>query len=312
MQSLLLAAAAAAVASTTSPSSAHPHIVFILADDLGFYDTSIYNLVSPTPTLRKLADEGILLERHYVYRYCSPTRRSFLSGRFPNRITTVQPDDCSATAKNLCSDFLPLAVQTLPEKLVATGAWEAHYVGKGHEGYETTDHLPVNRGFTSHVGFLSGAETYFHGVHGPGCEGGEGSGKFDMWQNHGPAGTDVVANISYSANFYARSTVEIIKRRDTSKSLFLYLPYQNTHAPYELPPAWEVQSFPEMWDHTYANMIHMLDNAVKNVTDALVSEGLWDNTLLVFTADNGGIGKVGNNFPLRGHKVSDPLAFELL
>ena len=105
------------------------------------------------------------------------------------------------------------------------------------------------------------------------------------------------------ANFYAQTTVEIIERRNKSQSLFLYLPYQNTHAPYQLPPAWEVESFPEMWDHTYANMIHTLDTAVANVTDALVSEGLWAETLFVFTADNGGIGAMGNNHPLRGHKL---------
>ena len=58
-----------------------------------------------------------------------------------------------------------------------------------------------------------------------------------------------------------------------------------------------------MWDHTYANMIHMLDTAVHNVTSALVSEGLWARTLFVFSADNGGIGDKGNNYPLRGHKL---------
>jgi arylsulfatase A-like enzyme len=56
-----------------------------------------------------------------------------------------------------------------------------------------------------------------------------------------------------------------------------------------------------MWDHTYANMLNMLDSHVKNVTDALQRTGLWENTLLVFTADNGGIDR-GNSHPLRGHK----------
>jgi arylsulfatase A-like enzyme len=54
--------------------------------------------------------------------------------------------------------------------------------------------------------------------------------------------------------------------------------------------------------HTYANMLHMLDSGVANVTAALTARGLWANTLLLFTADNGGIGGVGNNHPLRGHK----------
>jgi len=70
------------------------------------------------------------------------------------------------------------------------------------------------------VGFLSGAETYFHGVHGPGCDAGAGSGANDMWHDREP-GVDVVANITYSANFYAETTVKIIERRNKSRSLFL-------------------------------------------------------------------------------------------
>ena len=61
----------------------------------------------------------------YVFRYCSPTRRSFLSGRFPTLISTVQPD-----SKNMCSNFLPLVFTTLPEKL-ATAGYVSHHVGKG-------------------------------------------------------------------------------------------------------------------------------------------------------------------------------------
>jgi hypothetical protein len=58
--------------------------------DLGYWDTQVHNPVSPTPTLGALAKEGIVLNRHYVFRYCSPTRRAFLSGRFPNHITGTQ------------------------------------------------------------------------------------------------------------------------------------------------------------------------------------------------------------------------------
>ena len=57
-----------------------------------------------------------------------------------------------------------------------------------------------------------------------------------------------------------------------------------------------------MWDDTYANMLHMLDVGTMNVTNALKQAGFWENTLFLFSADNGGIGKFGNNYPLRGHK----------
>ena len=97
------------IPSTAAP---RPHLLMVLGDDLGFYDTQIYNPTSPTPHLKNLAEQGIRLDRHYVFRYCSPTRRSMLSGRIPNHITSVQPDGA-----NLCSDFLPLAATLLSEKL---------------------------------------------------------------------------------------------------------------------------------------------------------------------------------------------------
>jgi arylsulfatase A-like enzyme len=263
----------------------------IMADDLGWYDTSIYNPVSPTPKIAELVGEGMRLDRHYVFRYCSPTRRAFLSGRFPNRITSVQPD-----GSNTCSDFLPLAVDIIPQKL-ATAGYASHFVGKGHLGYETMDHLPVNRGFKSHVGYLGGAEKY---TYGSGSQD-PSKGSHDMWHNLAP-GVAIVPQIFYSANFYAQSAVNILEAHDTKSPLFMYLAIQNVHSPYELPPEWEVQNFPEMWDHTYANMLHMLDMAVGNVTGALKRLGMWSNTLIVFSADNGGVGDFGNNHPLRGHK----------
>ena len=151
------AAGAGAGAGTGSSNAAaaaaapRPHLVLVLGDDLGFYDTQIYNPTSPTPNLKSLAEQGVRLDRHCecaatraaaqsaalradattdcklnrllacvpprpadVFRYCSPTRRSMLSGRFPNHITSVQPDGA-----NLCSDFLPLAATLLSEKLTS-------------------------------------------------------------------------------------------------------------------------------------------------------------------------------------------------
>ena len=99
---------------TVQPKPQRPNILIIMADDLGWYDTSIYNPTAPTPTIKNLSDAGLRLDHHYVFRYCSPTRRSLLSGRFPNHITTVQPD-----GSNLCSDFLPLNATILSEKLHA-------------------------------------------------------------------------------------------------------------------------------------------------------------------------------------------------
>ena len=91
-----------------------------------------------------------------VNKYCSPTRRSFLTGRFPVHVSMMQAQPCDNT--------LPLETTILSEKLAkAPTPWASHFVGKGHLGYPTTDHLPINRGFDSHVGYLCGAENYDHG-----------------------------------------------------------------------------------------------------------------------------------------------------
>lgn len=204
----------------------------------------------------------------------------------------------------MCSNFLPLNFTILSEKL-HQGGYKNYFIGKGHLGYETTDHLPINRGFDSHVGYLGGSEGYEYG---------SGSkdptkGSHDMWHNHGP-GIDVVPEIFYSANFYTSTAINIIKNHsqsrrgdsaDDAEPFFMYLAIQNVHSPYTLPPAWETHEYPAMWDKTYANMLAMLDESVGNLTHALKESNLWDDTLILFTADNGGIGR-GNNHPLRGHK----------
>eukprot|EP00936_MAST-01D_sp_MAST-1D-sp1_P000982 g982.t1 len=281
--------------------SLHRSFKSFVRSDLGWYDTAVYNPASPTPRIAELCAGGLRLDHHHVFRYCSPTRRSLLSGRFPNHISTAQPD-----GTNLCSDFLPLNVTTLAEKLKRGANYTNHFVGKGHLGYETMDHLPINRGFDDHVGFLGGSEGYAHGS----GDANPTKGKHDMWHDFGP-GIDVVPEMYYSANYYAERAISFVeaagKRRrarlargepeSAREPFFMYYAIQNVHSPYTLPPAWETKDFQNMcnkstpsmadcmWDKTYANMLAMLDGAVANVTDAVKEQGLWNETLILFTAE---------------------------
>lgn len=85
--------------------------------------------------------------------YCSPTRRALLSGRLPLHINVNQAPPCS--------NYLPLQLTLLSEKLKrAPAKYSTHFVGKGHLGYQTTNHLPIHRGFDTHLGFLLGDQNY--------------------------------------------------------------------------------------------------------------------------------------------------------
>ena len=83
------------------------------------------------------------------------------------------------------------------------------------------------------------------------------------------------------ANFYTARSLDIIRAHPHADPLWLHLTYQNVHAPYVDPPAWECRDFPGFWDNTFGNMLWQLDSGVGNVTDALKTTGLWDTTLLL-------------------------------
>jgi hypothetical protein len=192
-----------------------PHFVTVLADDLGYWDTQIQNPAAPTPRIKEMMSAGMRLDRHYVFRYCSPTRRAFLSGRFPNHISNAQAPTCS--------NYLPLQFTILSEKLVKAN-YTCHFVGKGHLGWLTEDHLMINRGFSSHVGYLGGAEAYTYG----GGDIDPARGKHDFWSDHSPA-FSLVPDVDYSANFYSKHTTALIQEHATRRRgpLWLHFTIQN-------------------------------------------------------------------------------------
>lgn len=276
----------------------------IFIDDLGFYDTQVYNENSPTPHIGELAHaEGMILLRHYTYKYCSPTRRAFLSGRFPVHMTGMQAP--------VCSNWLPLDYTLLSQKLKShpSTTWKNHFVGKGHLGYQTMDHLPINRGFDSHVGYLAGAEEYVHGDNyygqpGHDCPGNPASCFKDFWQDDVPAPPKVIEDVFYSTNFYTTRAIEHIQNTTTSESLWIHLTYQGVHAPYVEPPEWEqIPDGTGFWDQTFGSMLQVVDNGIHNVTETLRATGRWQDAFILISSDNGGVGP-GNNFPLRGLKAT--------
>ena len=156
----------------------------------------------------------------------------------------------------------------LPQKLKqATVPWATHFIGKGHLGYPTTDHLPINRGFDSHAGYLAGAEDYDYGFnYNPShdCAGTPKQCVYDFWHDEAP-GSDVHTEIYYSTNWYTERAQSIIVAHHTNAStkdqpLWVHLMYQGVHEPYVDPPRWEgIPANNTFWNHIFGDMLHVVD-----------------------------------------------------
>ncbi|XP_046335684.2 arylsulfatase B-like [Haliotis rufescens] len=268
-------------------SAERPNIVFIVADDLGWNDVGFRNPDMITPNIDKLATEGIIFENAYVQPLCSPSRTAFMSGMFPFHVGMQHLVLLPGQA--VC---VPLNYTFLPQELKSLG-YATHMIGKWHLGFCKWECTPTYRGFDTFFGYYNGAEDYFnHNI----------AQYLDYRDNQLPA-----RNYSgeYSAFTFAQRAVDIINRHDVSQPLFMYLPYQNVHGPIEVPKKYE-DMYPNVINEgrrKYSGMVSALDEAVGNVTKALKDRGLFENTLILFTADNGGpIEVFANNWPLRGGK----------
>jgi len=268
----------------------------LLADDLGHYDVHWNNPDISTPNLEALVKDGALLDRHYVYKYCSPTRSSLLSGRLPIHVNEDNSPDPFPGAG------IPRNLTIIAKKLKQAG-YATHQVGKWHAGHASFGHIPTGRGFDTSLGYLAAAEDHWTQQR-EGCLGTH----TDLWKNNGPAyglnGTE------YGGYLYNKEAVSIIQSHDPSTPLFLYMAFQNVHAPLEVPQPYinQYSSIDNKDRQVYSGMVAFLDEAVGNITNALKKAGLWENTLIVFSADNGGptyAGGGGNNYPLKGGKLSD-------
>ena len=280
---LLLVANSALV--TAQPTK--PNIVFVLVDDWGFSDVGFRNPDVKTPNFDMLASTGLVLDRHYVFKYCFPSRASFLTGRWPHHVHQWNIDPPGVPLG------LNINMTTLPAKLKQVG-YSTHIVGKWHEGFFSEEYLPVNRGFDTSSGFLTGAEDHMNQTRD--CA-------TDFWKDKAFDSR----NGSYDAYIYRKDLTSILTAHDSSNPFFLYLPLHNVHDPFEAPVEW-LDVYPIKstcpQKRVIQAMISVADNLTGHVVELLKKKDMWENMIMVVSADNGGAGGAGSNYPLKGCKMT--------
>ena len=285
-----------------------PHIVYVLADDLGFNDVG-YNhnarkgkVVPITPNLDKLAHSGVILDRIYTYTRCAPSRASLLTGRYPMHVSQRNP------SVSMRGGGVPLEMTTIAEKLKGKG-YTSYLIGKWHAGSDLRSRIPVARGFSHSFGMLGGMSDYFSQVKTLSS----GFSAVDCWRDDGPAYGENAKK--YATHLYTDEAVAAISAQPSHDPLFILLSHQAPHTPLQAP-----QKYVDMYtgkpghastpNHRkiYLGMITAMDEGVGTVVEKLTQRGFWEKTLFVFTSDNGGDmrKRIGgsDNYPLRDQKGS--------
>jgi len=261
-----------------------PNIVFILADDLGYQDLGYCGGWVRTPYIDKLAAAGTQLDQFYVQPVCSPTRSSLLTGRYPMRYGLQ-----AGVVRPWSQHGLPLEERTLAEALKEAGYTTA-ICGKWHVGHLDHRYLPTARGFDHQYGHYNGAIDYFTHIR---------DGALDWNRGDKPLHEE-----GYSTELIAAESVRLIEKHDFSQPLFLYVPFNAPHSPFQAPPSYLdlYKSIAVPRKRAYAAMVACLDDAIERIVSAIDKRGVGSNTLIFFCSDNGGLNIVSDNGPWRGEK----------
>src|SRR5262245_24333303 len=264
-----------------------PHIVFLLADDLGWTDVGYHGSEIKTPNIDKLAAAGVKLEQFYVLQVCSPTRAALMTGRYPIRYGLQ-----SGVVRPWSKHGLPLEERTLAQALKEAG-YRTAICGKWHLGHFRPEYLPTKRGFDHQYGHYNGAIDYFTHVRDGGLD----------WHR----GDKGLREEGYSTQLIGREAVRVITGHDKAKPLFLYLPFNAPHAPLQASKAYpdRYSSIKDKRRQAYAAMVSCMDDAIGEVVAALDKKGMRKDTLIVFSSDNGGpVKQAATNGPLRAGKAT--------
>lgn len=355
-----------------------PHVVLILADDYGWANFGEHRIrvgtaaekqgqaEVNTPNLDRLASHGVLLERHYAYKICSPSRSSLQSGRLAVHVNTVNTGVTFWQPGDNVSGFagIPRKMTGLAQKM-KQGGYATHMIGKWDAGMATPQHTPIGKGYDSWMGYFQHANDYWQ----------EGlplssTGTIDVCQNRfvdfslynatyrGGVSREIrqelgcdrknlhlqVPNIrpqvnatgcgDFAGNVGSNSclpdscyeeallnsyALKVIQKHDPHVPLFLFYSFHLLHTPLQIPNSY-LEKLDELVKEQggeriltqnrryYAAMTLYMDDMVGKVVQALKDKQMYEDTLIIFTSDNGGpVYEPGsaNNYPLKGGKYSD-------
>ncbi|MDX2170589.1 MAG: sulfatase-like hydrolase/transferase [Deltaproteobacteria bacterium] len=322
-----------------------PNIVVIVADDLGFNDLTfagggVADGSVPTPHIDSIAHDGVQLASGYTGNAtCAPSRAAILTGRYPTRFgfeftpapkifmrlvasmthaapgTLHQPiyhDDREAAVPPMDQQGVPPSEITLAELLKAQG-YHTLGLGKWHLG-ETAQLRPEAQGFDEYLGFYSGASMYLDADDPRSVNAVQDFDPIDtfLWANLPFAvckdGGDRFAPDRYMTDYLAEEAAQAIAA-NRNRPFFLYFAPNAPHTPLQALRS-DYDALAHIGDHrlrVYAAMIRALDRAVGTILQALQANGLTDDTLVIFTSDNGGANYIGLpdiNRPYRGWKMT--------
>jgi arylsulfatase A-like enzyme len=288
----------------TAAAAPRPNVLLIFADDLGIGDVSCYGSEIQTPHIDSLARDGAKFEAFYVAApACTPSRFGLLTGRYPNRsrdqllgaLMFLQPRDDTRGIR---------AGETTVAEMLQRGGYRTAIIGKWHLGHGLPEFSSRQHGFDYSYGSQGGCVDYFTLRYGE---------KPDWFRNDRP-----LVEEGYATDVITDDAVRWLEQQRTDKPFFLYLAYTAPHYgkgwdAAKQQPTNILQAKPAdraRYAHIadadrreYAGMVAALDDGVGRVLETLRAAKLDQNTLVIFTSDNGGDPRYGGgNKPFRGQK----------
>ncbi len=261
-----------------SHASTKPNILLLVADDLGWGDVAFHQGNVPTPSLDRLAKDGVELQRFYVYPVCSPTRAALLSGQMPRRfgVTNVMGPQ----------QQLPKDIVTLPAAFRSAG-YATSLIGKWHLGKGAS--TPMQFGFDHFYGFLGPEIDYFKHT--------DQRGGVD-WQRDGTT----LDEAGYSTFLIADEVIRQLEMSDAKMPFFMQIAFNAVHVPQSAPDDL-LAKYKGLGNRALgAAVLDAMDTSIGRILAALDQAKLRENTLVVFFSDNGAPLRMGSNGPQRAGK----------